>query len=205
MPKLKRLISLVNLLNSNLVVEFKKIKEHCGVSRSTAYRYLNALSEANIPVYYDREKHGYRLTEGVRFKIGDLSLNDCLLIVCGLQLLSEQANDYYGEELEGIIRKLASKECDYIDDFRKYLVKEIGLFSKHEDISGQLNSIFIAFAVRHKRRLTILSRDGNGGRKSSRLESPIIRFHEEWKVANSDKEAFSRDTPIKNILRVDIF
>ncbi|MBK7143327.1 MAG: hypothetical protein IPH75_14730 [bacterium] len=42
-------------------VSLKMIRETCGIPRRTAFRYLNAISEANIPIYFDRERGGYCL------------------------------------------------------------------------------------------------------------------------------------------------
>ncbi len=204
MAKMKRLISLVNLLNNNRLVTFSKIKKHCGISRSTAYRYLNALSEANVPVFYDEKLKGYRLTKEIMFRIGDLDLNDCVLVICGLRLLSEHVNRYYQETLEALIKKLSCRNCDFLDDLCKYIDRELDSAAKSRDYSAELNSILIALAVRHKRRLIVLTGDGNNGHKYSRVDSPIIRFQREWKVASSEPSANAQELPIKSILKVDV-
>ena len=49
MPKLERLVELSRLRRNREVVTVREMSEACGVSQRTIYRYLNTLSELNIP------------------------------------------------------------------------------------------------------------------------------------------------------------
>ncbi len=58
MKKSGRLIYIINLIRNNRTLNAEKLAEKCGVTRRTIYRDIIELSEANIPVYYDR---GYKM------------------------------------------------------------------------------------------------------------------------------------------------
>jgi predicted DNA-binding transcriptional regulator YafY len=58
MKKSGRLIYIINLIRNNRTLNAEKLAERCGVTRRTIYRDIIELSEANIPVYYDR---GYKM------------------------------------------------------------------------------------------------------------------------------------------------
>ncbi len=57
MNKYDRLLFILNLLRSRRNLNASLIAEECGVAERTIYRDIIALSEANIPIYYD---HGYK-------------------------------------------------------------------------------------------------------------------------------------------------
>jgi len=64
MSALKKITRLIVLLSAQRRVPREQIMEELGVKERTVYRYINRLSEANIPVYYDSELGGYRLNRG---------------------------------------------------------------------------------------------------------------------------------------------
>jgi predicted DNA-binding transcriptional regulator YafY len=61
MATLTNILITLNLLHSRQRVSVQLIQQECGVSRSTAYRYITAISEANFPVVNDQEMGGFRL------------------------------------------------------------------------------------------------------------------------------------------------
>ena len=61
MPKYDRLLYILNLLRSRRNLNAALIAAECGVTERSIYRDILALSEANIPIYYDR---GYKLASG---------------------------------------------------------------------------------------------------------------------------------------------
>lgn len=58
MPKNDRLLYILNLLRSRRTLNADRLAGECNVTERTIYRDLISLSEANIPIYYDR---GYKL------------------------------------------------------------------------------------------------------------------------------------------------
>ena len=58
MPKYDRLLYILNLLRSRKSLNAARLAEECHVTERSIYRDLISLSEANVPIYYDR---GYKL------------------------------------------------------------------------------------------------------------------------------------------------
>ncbi|MFH1687147.1 MAG: YafY family protein [bacterium] len=58
MAKYDRLLFILNLLRSRRNLNAERLAEECGVTERSIYRDIVALSEANIPIYYD---NGYKL------------------------------------------------------------------------------------------------------------------------------------------------
>jgi len=58
MSKYDRLLYILNLLRSRRTLNARRLAEECQVTERSIYRDLISLSEANVPIYYDR---GYKL------------------------------------------------------------------------------------------------------------------------------------------------
>jgi len=61
MSKYDRLLYILNLLRARRNLNARKLAEECGVTERSIYRDIVALSEANVPIYYD---NGYKLASG---------------------------------------------------------------------------------------------------------------------------------------------
>ncbi len=61
MTKLKNIIKLLRLLQEKKTVSLRTIMEVCNISERTVYRYIKNLNDANVPVYYDSRRGGYRI------------------------------------------------------------------------------------------------------------------------------------------------
>ncbi|HVP07002.1 MAG TPA: YafY family protein [Candidatus Acidoferrum sp.] len=59
MAKYDRLLYILNLLRARRNLNAAKLADECGVTERSIYRDIIALSEANVPIYYD---NGYKLT-----------------------------------------------------------------------------------------------------------------------------------------------
>lgn len=61
MSKYDRLLHILNLLRSRRTLNARRLAEECQVTERSIYRDLITLSEANVPIYYDK---GYKLASG---------------------------------------------------------------------------------------------------------------------------------------------
>jgi predicted DNA-binding transcriptional regulator YafY len=61
MTKYDRLLHILNLLRSRKSLNARRLAEECQVTERSIYRDLISLSEANVPIYYDK---GYKLASG---------------------------------------------------------------------------------------------------------------------------------------------
>ena len=83
MNRLDRLYALTVLLQSRRGVGIEALAVHFGVSVRTAYRDLNALLEAGVPLDFDARR-GYFITEGYYLRPVALTTPEAnaLLMIC---------------------------------------------------------------------------------------------------------------------------
>jgi hypothetical protein len=98
MSALNQLIVIVNLLYKRRCVSIKTIREICGISDRTAYRYIDKISRAGIPLYYDKNLGGYTLITKKIKNAGNTALEE----TAGL-LGSSIDKDISGDQLAVLI------------------------------------------------------------------------------------------------------
>jgi predicted DNA-binding transcriptional regulator YafY len=79
--KLDRLLLILNLLRCRRNLGASNLAKECDVSERTIYRDINAISSANIPVYFDK---GYRLLTDAFLPPLNLTIDELLTIYLGL-------------------------------------------------------------------------------------------------------------------------
>jgi len=81
MSKYDQLLHVLNLLRGRPGLSTPQLARECEVSERTIYRYINALSSANIPIYFDQ---GYRLLSDAFLPPLNLTLDDYLVLKTAL-------------------------------------------------------------------------------------------------------------------------
>ena len=89
MKKAHRLLFILNLIRSRRNLKARDLAKECEVSERTIYRDINAISEANIPIYYD---NGYKFLTNAFLPPLNLSLDEHLALFVGLN--SENPNSH---------------------------------------------------------------------------------------------------------------
>lgn len=82
MAKYDRLLFILNLLRSRRNLNAAKIAEECGVTERTIYRDIIAISEANIPIYYD---NGYKYASDNFLPPLNISVDEYLTLTAALE------------------------------------------------------------------------------------------------------------------------
>ncbi len=82
MSKYDRLLFILNLLRSRRNMNAAKIAEECGVTERTIYRDIIAISEANIPIYYD---NGYKYASDNFLPPLNISVDEYLTLTAALE------------------------------------------------------------------------------------------------------------------------
>jgi len=81
MTKTGRLLYILSLVRTHKSLNAGKLAELCGVTERTIYRDIATLSEASIPIYYDR---GYRLSAETFLPPLNLSIEEYLVLKTAL-------------------------------------------------------------------------------------------------------------------------
>ncbi len=160
---IKDLINLLTMLHSRVSVSIEDITEKFHISERTAFRHIERLSRAGVPVYYDRKLKGYRLLTNLLVKLSDLNLNEAILLLSGLKLLSDSTNDKYRAAINSLVTKIAvSQNFDFEEVWQSVTaqntIKADGSKAA-EDTSTALTSLIIQMAIRFNKQAYLKIRD----------------------------------------------
>jgi len=161
------------------------IKTVCGISERSAYRYLNAISEANYPVHFDKGLGAYRLAERSARISSRYSIGDIVLMVIGLKLLSKKLNIHYQRDIEELIRRLVAEKSFPLEDVIQSFNGQLDEAGKLQDISTLVLSVLMNTAILGDRKVRILIEDPVTGEKSVSLTSPALTFKNEWRIISA--------------------
>jgi predicted DNA-binding transcriptional regulator YafY len=134
MSKYDQLLHVLNLLRGRPGLSAPQLARECEVSERTIYRYINALSSANIPIYFDQ---GYRLLSDAFLPPLNLTLDDYLVLKTALSSsvfanrspLRKQAKSVLAK-IEANLSPVVKKDLDKFRDVAWVNVKSTSDFSK---------------------------------------------------------------------------
>jgi predicted DNA-binding transcriptional regulator YafY len=204
MSPVEKILILVSLLNHRPYVTIDKIRSECRISERTAYRYINTISEANIPVFYDKDVRGYRLNLTGGMSINDLRLSESILVVFALKLLARRVNDEYKEDIENIARKITTKQSVPIEDILRSHENQTNGLPEMSDYSELISSLMITTAITCNRRIQLTTDKGdNVPGESIDIEQPLLRFQKSWKLVGKPDDG-NNATALSQIRKVSI-
>ena len=177
MNKACRLIQLINLLNTRHHVTLEGIRKACGIPERTAYRYLNTISEADVPVYFDKEAGAYRLNSRSGALINDVSFSEAVLVLLALKCLRTVVNNHYGEDLDRLITKAVVRQEWEVESVLGPVVEKLTEPLKTIDVSEELTAALIHAAVCCGREVRVMT---TGERVQ--IAKPGLLFKGDWQL-----------------------
>ncbi len=199
MGNISKIIRLLKLFYTRNLVTIDEIINLCDINRRTAFRYLNEMSEANIPLYYDNNLMGYKIRDfGSKFNT-NMSLSEVALIVFSLKNISSEINQNYETDFEKALNELLITNENA--EFNIDKVSEIYENDKidTEETSVQLTNFLVNLAIDYNRSLKIFI----GEELSIKIKEPRLIFEKEWNITESKIEK-QKLFKIKNIQKIQI-
>lgn len=89
--KIRRLLHLLERLQSGRIHNAKELADFCNVSRRTIFRDIQTLQESGISVLYDTSRRGYWVADGPYLPPTDLTLAETLSLILLAQEFGETA------------------------------------------------------------------------------------------------------------------
>lgn len=192
MPKPVRLLKFLQLLSHRRVVSLEMIKSVCGIPDRTVYRYLNAISEANIPVYYDRERGGYRLTAPIDMHLDDLTLQEVVLLITSLRLVQDHVNPAYRSELSQLTERLVARQPFSADTIALDSQGSTAPAHPDPDFSQELSLALAQAAISEGKKLTLnLDRADSEGEIQVHIDEPVLSFDRDWGITGTGDGRFA--------------
>ncbi len=203
MDKVNKILLLVNLLNHRRFVTLEEITATCDISDRTAYRYINTISAAHIPVYYDKSVCGYRLLSEGAFSVSKIRSDDAIMIAVALRLLSKKLNGFYGEDIQLLTRRLFSSQNFPLEEVWDTFEKKTELELQTGDFSDLVTNLIIHMAVLNSRKLHISLSDEADEIRKMEIEDPSLCFKDEWRLSGKKVEP-EEAIPISKIKKASI-
>jgi predicted DNA-binding transcriptional regulator YafY len=181
--KRTKMLQMVNLLCHRNAVSLETIKSVCELPTRTAYRYLNSLSEANVPVYFDKRAGGYRLMRQKYASFDDLSLNDAIILVTCLRVVVGHVNEEYARDIAEVMKKIVIRKQFPVEDLGGPTELMATAGSREPDYSPTITSALVEAAVLLGKRLEVSQNATADTRSTTGMEQPSLVFRNGWHVA----------------------
>ncbi len=186
MSALKQLIVIVNLIYNRRSVSLKSIIDKCEISRRTAYRYIDKISRAGIPLYFDKNQGGYTLCKRANLPLNQLDINETIIMIVALVHLLKSVDGYYKEPIENLINKIESTGQVFIEDIVRLVKSNWSPNIDKEQLAKLITSSSLQAAIRLRTKANITLKEKD---KQSEIfvENPKLKFDQTWRVAEDDE------------------
>ncbi|MCB2229601.1 hypothetical protein KQH82_02720 [bacterium] len=205
MKKLDKILMLLNLFYTRKRVTMDTILRVCDIPERTAYRYLNTLSEANIPIYFDKDSRAYRLNTDDSVEVDNLNMNEQVLLVLALRILSGSLGSSYKTNVDRLSRKLFTRMSLPMEEVWYALGKTM----KDEDLSiDNVNRLattaLVLAAMQANRPIQLRKNTDPDGVDPAILEQPSIIFGAVWSLIDRNLNGNQTPTALDDITEVSI-
>ena len=207
MAKYDRLLHILNILRSRKNMNAVKLAEECGVTERSIYRDIIALSEANVPIYYD---NGYKLASDNFLPPFNFDFDEYCCLRMALESTPLKSTDKYSKLISQIQAKIDAGLSETVKKEKK-----ISILSTHIDISTTVDQsndedyyAIIEEAVNNWQCLEIEYKSINSGSSVRIVEPYFIIFRGKafyfvaWCRKRNEFRTFRVDR-VKNIKLID--
>jgi len=201
MSSLQKKILLYDLIHNRRYVTLETIKSECQVSERTAYRYINKLLEANIPIQYDKKIGAYCLSK--EFKRNDnFNLDDSILILFGLRYLSKLVGSSYKKKIDALIKNFIIKQEYPLEELLESYNEYFENIDRSKKSSNLISSLIILSAIRFKKKINILLDNNSPHQIAKLIEKPAIFFKDNWSIKDMGQD--DAGSNLEDILMVSV-
>ncbi len=201
MKKLRNLIMLWNMFNRNRVVTLEAIMARCDVSDRTAYRYILDLSEANLPVYFDEEARGYRLSSDAQPLPTHLSAEEFVLVRLAAEMLSRRLEGPYVKAIMGVIEKLEAAGPATLNELWQEGKSMFWSSVDDQGLSSFTNSLMLQAAMALDRDVSLILNSSKAQRQIY-VKRPSLSFKNGWSVCSKEDSGPMEPVPLEDIEQV---
>lgn len=202
MSKLEKIIKLVDLLSHRQWVTLETIMNTCEVPKRTAYRYLNTISESDIPVFYDRDRKAYSLSRSQTLFGQGFGLGDTLILVLALRLFAKHVNGAYKADVDGLLGQLLVRQGHPVEEVIAAFEERIQQEQSAADHSSLLTAMLLHAAIRCEKPIQLQVEKGKRGRREVEVERPRMRFRRDWQVVDAAKDGNGADASAASLADV---
>lgn len=160
MPKSDRLLLILNLLRSRRKLKTSDLAKECEVSERTIYRYIQALSEARVPIYFD---DGYKLLTDAFLPPLNFTIDELLTFYVGLNSDPIQSVHCLRKTAKQTLAKIESLIPEKARNDYETTKKQIAIQTKQKPSDRKASLMFELLwqAIKSKREIKISCGSGD--------------------------------------------
>jgi len=180
MSSISKAFTIVGLLYNRKRVTIDELKEILDLSERSIYRYMNRLSSANIPVYYDPELQGYTVYDRKEKHYLKLCDNDLIILILSLKALESSLSGEFQDYLNRIKSNIfanSSFPLAKLKEFDQLIDQNSGMLNQDEFID-----LIIHAALLFKTNV-VIGRKASNSKNSYVLKNLKLRFKERWQLS----------------------
>jgi len=198
--KADRLLLILNLLRSRRNLKAYDLANECEVSERTIYRDIQALSEARVPIYFDR---GYKLLTDAFLPPLNFTVDELLTLYLGLNSNPVQSVDCLRKSARQALAKLESSLPDKIKVDYEKAKKQITVQLAKKSFSQEVALIFelLMQAIRSEKKIKLRYISPHSSKVIELVPEALLYKQGNWYVAGQIHKKvryFQLDT-IKNV------
>jgi predicted DNA-binding transcriptional regulator YafY len=186
MAKVDHLLLIINLLTHRDGVSLDRIVRECKISSRTAYRYMRTLRDTGMPLHFSKATATYALKKPADQALGSIPLNEAILVVIALALLSSHVSPEYQLPIQHLISKVLSQTNIISDNLNEALKAQVPNGGALPDITELLNTILLMVAVETRRPVVVKYQHSDGEMFSLTLNRPALSLEGDWYLLDAD-------------------
>ncbi len=187
MSALKQMIVIVNLLYNRRGISLKSIMKKCDISRRTAFRYLDKISQAGIPLYFDKELRGYTFCNNTRLPLSKLDINETIILIVALVSLLKNVEGYYREPIHNLLGKIENSSEIFIESIVQSVKTNLSEGVNEAHLTKLITSSLLQAAVDGKSKASITLKN-NEKYSNVAVENPKLKFDKIWRVYENNEQ-----------------
>jgi len=208
--KIRRLLHLLERLQSGRIFNAADLAEFCGVSRRTIFRDLKALQESGVQVLFDSGKQGYWIPRTAILPPTELSLEETLsLLILAQEVGTGDGGIPFQETARDAAMKLQSNLPAEIQDHLVRLGESIKFQGRRQSVVAEAREHYerLLAACRERRRIRILYHSLYEGQDIRTLLSPYVvlfKRHSWYAIGRSSLHRSVRTFHLGRILESEL-
>ncbi len=203
MPKIDKLLILLELLYNRDTVPMSTIVEKCRITERTGYRYINTLQDANFAVEYDADGGGYRLL-GRTPITAQFTDSELSMLYYGTLLLEHLAAESALDSIKSARVKLESRVSAEIQKVLSAGKEALLNTSTPQGLREFVVLSMLLLATRNSEPVMIRHLDGNGDQLETEMCTPRIVYDRGWAVSDEGPNRQTDSISMRQILDVEL-
>jgi|GEM_PF-3140221 len=188
MSTLARLAQAIDMLNRNEAVSMATFKRELGVTDRAVYRYIDAMRKASMPVFYDADKRGYRLKGDQPDSEVSLTVNDRVILLLALSVLSNTVSKSYREDITELEGKLWNQSAAALTNLSDTIANQLNKVKLGVELTPTMTSVILSAAMELNKVLRVDLSRANHWERFVEVGEPRMVFANGWKLADNDHE-----------------